>query len=105
MNNFLTRSIAFVFAMMLLFSAGAVVANEAKAEIQRFNSLEAKQSDWINGKISNFEYLIYINMKSGRSFNSTSHYPFFPWILNDYDSETISMMKKCLETSKNQLVH
>ena len=32
MNNFLTRSIAVVFAMMLLFSAGAVVANEAKAE-------------------------------------------------------------------------
>ena len=42
MNNFLTRSIAFVFAMMLLFSAGAVVANEAKAESDL--SLESKSA-------------------------------------------------------------
>jgi len=46
---------------------------------------------WIERKISNFEYLIYLNMYSGRSFNSPSQYPFFPWILSDYDSENIDL--------------
>jgi len=45
--------------------------------------------EWINGKISNFEYLMYLNMISGRSFNDQSQYPIFPWILSDYKSNNI----------------
>ena len=46
---------------------------------------------WKTGKMSNYEYLMYLNLYSGRSFNDLSQYPVFPWILSDYTSETIDL--------------
>ncbi|CAM6005869.1 unnamed protein product [Sphagnum balticum] len=39
---------------------------------------------WVNGQISNFEYLMMINTIANRSFNDISQYPVFPWIISDY---------------------
>lgn len=39
---------------------------------------------WINGEISNYEYLMYLNSAANRSFNDLSQYPIFPWILAEY---------------------
>jgi hypothetical protein len=39
---------------------------------------------WLNDHISNFEYLLAVNLYAGRSFNDASQYPFFPWTLNDF---------------------
>ena len=44
------------------------------------------QSKWINGEITNFEYLMALNTYAGRSLNNLSQYPIFPWILKDYHS-------------------
>lgn len=41
---------------------------------------------WLNYSISTYEYLMWLNMFSGRSFHDASAYPVFPWILTDYDS-------------------
>lgn len=41
---------------------------------------------WMQWKISNFEYLMHLNMLSGRSYNDLSQYPVFPWILVDFAS-------------------
>jgi len=49
---------------------------------------------WRNQKISNFEYLIALNLYSGRSFNDPSSYPVFPWILSEYQSSRISFQKE-----------
>jgi hypothetical protein len=46
---------------------------------------------WADGKLSNFDYLMYVNTLAGRSFNDITQYPVFPWILNDYSSETIDL--------------
>ena len=35
------------------------------------------------GKISNYEYLLYLNKLSTRSFNDLSQYPVFPWIIKN----------------------
>ena len=48
---------------------------------------------WLEGKISNFEYLMDLNTTSGRSFNDLTQYPVFPWILADYDSDTLDLTK------------
>lgn len=53
------------------------------------NKLLQIQNDWINGDISNFEYLMNLNTFSGRSFNDISNYPIFPWIINDFWSQTL----------------
>ncbi|KAK8838288.1 hypothetical protein M9Y10_035711 [Tritrichomonas musculus] len=52
---------------------------------------------WLNGKISNFQYLMSLNIISGRSFNDAEHYPVFPWILTDYDNSTLDL--------NNQLIY
>lgn len=46
---------------------------------------------WVEGKMTNFEYLMHINMFAGRSFNDLSQYPVFPWILADFTSEEINI--------------
>jgi hypothetical protein len=68
---------------------------------------------WLNRQISNFEYLMAINIIANRSFNDLSSYPVFPWILNDYTSDgkqnfnyfqrLISMMPSTIEISLNLL--
>lgn len=35
---------------------------------------------WMNWQISNFEYLMLINIYANRSYNDLSHYPVFPWL-------------------------
>jgi hypothetical protein len=42
---------------------------------------------WVNRRISNFQYLLALNIYSGRSFSDTSQYPFFPWTIKDFESE------------------
>lgn len=46
---------------------------------------------WVNGYMSNYDYLLYLNFIGSRSFLETSQYPVFPWIIknyNDYDFKT-----------------
>ncbi|OHT12399.1 Beige/BEACH domain containing protein [Tritrichomonas foetus] len=42
---------------------------------------------WVNQLISTYDYLLYLNISSGRSFNDLSQYPVFPWILGDFEKE------------------
>ncbi|MGH0139782.1 UNVERIFIED_CONTAM: hypothetical protein FKN15_070093 [Acipenser sinensis] len=44
---------------------------------------------WQKGKMSNFEYLMYLNTLAGRTYNDLMQYPVFPWIIADYDSEEL----------------
>jgi len=44
---------------------------------------------WRSRSITNFEYLMRLNVMAGRSFNDITQYPVFPWILSDYSSDTI----------------
>ena len=56
------------------------------------NNLKSKVvSQWINGKMTNFEFLMHLNSFAGRSFNDLTQYPVFPWVIADYDSEEIDL--------------
>lgn len=46
---------------------------------------------WCNGEISNFEYLMSLNIYSGRSFHDLALYPYLPWVIADYESETLDL--------------
>ncbi|OHT07145.1 hypothetical protein TRFO_01251 [Tritrichomonas foetus] len=46
---------------------------------------------WQNREISTFSYLFYINILAGRSFNDISQYPVYPWVISDYESDTIDL--------------
>lgn len=53
--------------------------------------LETALSKWRIGEMSNFDYLMYVNMAAGRSFNDLSQYPVFPWVLKDFDSDVLDL--------------
>jgi hypothetical protein len=44
---------------------------------------------WRRRLISNFEYLMRLNIMAGRSYNDITQYPVFPWIIADYTSEEL----------------
>ncbi|CAJ0899985.1 13727_t:CDS:10 [Entrophospora sp. SA101] len=46
---------------------------------------------WQRHEISNFEYLMHLNSFAGRSYNDLSQYFVFPWILCDYESDTLDL--------------
>ncbi|XP_042451657.1 protein SPIRRIG-like isoform X2 [Zingiber officinale] len=46
---------------------------------------------WQTGEISNFQYLMHLNTLAGRGYSDLTQYPVFPWILADYESETLDL--------------
>ena len=59
---------------------------------RRRANLAAEAADaWAKREISNFDYLMRLNDLSGRGYNDLAQYPVFPWILSDYDSETLDL--------------
>jgi len=48
---------------------------------------------WQLGKISNFDYLLYLNLAAGRSFNDLAQWPVFPWVLRDYSSAELDLTR------------
>ncbi|CAI5735290.1 unnamed protein product [Hyaloperonospora brassicae] len=46
---------------------------------------------WVRREISNFEYLMALNVSAGRSYNDASQYPVFPWVINDYESAELRL--------------
>ena len=63
------------------------------AQFQIFFKQNALTPLWIRGKVSNFEYLMHLNMMSGRTFNDLSQYPVFPWVISDFTSPTLDFTK------------
>lgn len=56
-----------------------------------FFKANSQTDKWVKGEISNFQYLMHLNMMSGRSFNDLSQYPFLPWVFSDYTSDTLDL--------------
>ena len=46
---------------------------------------------WVQGQISNFQYLMHLNTVAGRSYNDLTQYPVFPWVLSDFESEELDL--------------
>lgn len=46
---------------------------------------------WRRRQISNFQYIMALNVIAGRSFNDISQYPVFPWVLADYTSSELDL--------------
>ena len=54
-------------------------------------SIEKYMKLWIEGSISNYEYLIALNSAANRTRNGLSQYPVFPWVISNYESETLDL--------------
>jgi hypothetical protein len=52
---------------------------------------EALQQEWSTGSLSNFDYLVALNLVCGRSFNDLAQYPVMPWVIADYTSPSLDL--------------
>jgi hypothetical protein len=68
-------------------AAAAAAAGAAAAS----GSGELPTDRWVRGEMSNFDYIMELNTRSGRSYNDMTQYPVFPWVLSDYTSEAIDL--------------
>ena len=48
--------------------------------------LSSATSKWLKGEVSNFDYLMHVNVAAGRSFQDLTQYPVFPWVSTDVRS-------------------
>ncbi|XP_052057749.1 lysosomal-trafficking regulator-like isoform X2 [Mytilus californianus] len=48
---------------------------------------------WKDSLMTNYDYLTHLNKLAGRSFNDLMQYPVFPFILKDYVSEKLDLLK------------
>ncbi|KAM0788066.1 hypothetical protein ACM66B_001237 [Microbotryomycetes sp. NB124-2] len=55
------------------------------------SKLEQMTRRWEQRLVSNFEYLMFLNAISGRTYNDLTNYPVFPWIIADYDSDELNL--------------
>ena len=58
---------------------------------------------WVNGQISNFEYLMYLNYSAGRSYNDLTQYPVMPWVVCDYSSTSSCSVYRDLSKNMGSL--
>jgi hypothetical protein len=65
--------------------------NPAPTEPLHLESLYQARERWVNGLMTNFEYLMTLNSFSGRSYNDWTQYPVFPWVLQDYTSSKLDL--------------
>ena len=55
---------------------------EAKAKPFKIKKIV---EEWQNNNISTLEYLMWLNIFAGRSFNDMTQYPVLPWLITDYN--------------------
>ncbi|GFS19430.1 lysosomal-trafficking regulator [Elysia marginata] len=54
-------------------------------------TLQTVQQAWLEGEVTNYDYLIHLNKLAGRSYADLMQYPVFPFILRDYHSPTLNL--------------
>ena len=70
--------------------------SQPSLQIETERTLKQRRKDWVSGKISNFDYLMFLNSRADRSFNDLTQYPIFPWVLTDYESEVLDLNNKSI---------
>lgn len=73
-------------------AAGTAAAAAASALLEAEPAwLSRVQAAWVRGEVSNYEYLLYLNLAAGRSFSDLTQWPVFPWVLCDYSSPALDL--------------
>ena len=63
--------------------------NQKNKETIKEFVINSKMIDWQSRTISTLEYLMWLNIYSGRSYNDLTQYPVFPWLVTNYDKNEL----------------
>ena len=64
-----------------------VIVTRNKGGLSKKKKLSNLIKKWQNGLISNFEFLMWMNLYSNRSYSDIFQYPVFPWIFDSYSEK------------------
>ena len=56
-------------------------------------NISTKVEEWQNYTISTLEFLMWLNIYSGRSFHDLNQYPVFPWLITNYKNNKLNLLK------------
>lgn len=75
-----------------IFSSSLLVGSTSINYKKFMNSLRQKiTNQWVQGRITNFDFIMHLNSFAGRTYNDLTQYPVFPWVLSNYDSDEIDL--------------
>ena len=80
----------------ICFSNPAIKNTYNKAIVTANTFLSEVCDLWTKNKISNFDYLMLLNILSGRSLNNLSQYFIFPRILNDFNHNILNWISSTI---------
>ncbi|OHT11740.1 hypothetical protein TRFO_18717 [Tritrichomonas foetus] len=80
-----------IYAMDVLNHMKSLTKNVQLQPFKPFFESKNFTQQWVNGEISNFEYLMTLNIYAGRSFNDVFNYPVMPWVISDYQSNELKL--------------
>ena len=74
----------------------ATISGTSKEDVSENNGLFKRMAKtfskrWQNWEITNFQYLMHLNTLAGRGYNDLTQYPVYPWVLADYDSDSLNL--------------
>ena len=61
------------------------------ASVTKLLPIEKITKKWVDGSMTNFDYLMQLNKYAGRTFNDLMQYPTFPFVLAEYDTDEIDL--------------
>ena len=64
------------------------IGNSSPEALFRKSDITAR---WCRREMSNFDYIMALNTLAGRTYNDITQYPVFPWVIADYESETLNL--------------
>ncbi|KAM4636528.1 WD repeat- and FYVE domain-containing protein 4 [Discoglossus pictus] len=76
---------------LLMPSLKAKGAGEDPQIIRSLASEKVMLQKWQRREVGNFEYLMFLNSLSGRTIRDLMQYPVLPWVLRDYQSQTLDL--------------
>jgi len=85
--NFNDKETTNTFCMKLMKIREKLYKDKSNIVLDGHNIGESLKftQDWLDHSISTFDYLLYLNSLSSRSFNNISQYPIMPWIIKEYN--------------------
>ena len=102
--NFLSRKNYNKFLIKLKEKLGSENEILLNKSLEKKN-LEKHIQKWKENKLSTYDLLLIINFYSSRTYNDTSQYPIFPWVINNFKllySMDINKIKEILSYPKKK---
>ena len=79
LDNTISQKVLDIFKNNIELSKKLIIKDNFERDIY------AIQKEWVNDRLDTYEYLLYINKYSSRTYNDSNQYLVFPWLLKDYN--------------------